>query len=110
MAEVWFDQPYLDAFQHASAQARTYGADPSWTFGDVSERKKLRKDLGCESTEWFLDNIMPTLPKHVAPCAHAPHSTHTSRKMNRGCTNVSISSTRLRVLRAHAGCIVRAGE
>uniref|UniRef100_A0A158RDH8 Polypeptide N-acetylgalactosaminyltransferase n=1 Tax=Hydatigena taeniaeformis TaxID=6205 RepID=A0A158RDH8_HYDTA len=52
MAEVWMDM-YKENFHLARGDIK------NMDYGNVSERKKLRTDLGCRSFQWFLDNIAP---------------------------------------------------
>nr|XP_045597597.1 polypeptide N-acetylgalactosaminyltransferase 5-like isoform X2 [Procambarus clarkii] len=52
VAEVWMDE-WRDFFFEMNPGAR------SVDYGDVSSRRKLRKDLKCKSFRWFLENIYP---------------------------------------------------
>ncbi|XP_049818188.1 putative polypeptide N-acetylgalactosaminyltransferase 9 isoform X1 [Aethina tumida] len=53
LAEVWLDE-------YAKYYYQRIGNDKG-DYGDISSRIELRKNLGCKSFKWFLDNIYPEL-------------------------------------------------
>uniref|UniRef100_A0A0N5CA89 Polypeptide N-acetylgalactosaminyltransferase n=1 Tax=Strongyloides papillosus TaxID=174720 RepID=A0A0N5CA89_STREA len=54
-ADVWMDE-YKDFFYKMVPSAAKVER------GDLSDRKKLRKDLQCKSFRWYLENIYPEAP------------------------------------------------
>ncbi|XP_069118379.1 polypeptide N-acetylgalactosaminyltransferase-like [Argopecten irradians] len=53
-AEVWMDE-YKEFYYAAVPSARMV------SFGDITERLRLREKLQCHSFKWFLENVYPEL-------------------------------------------------
>lgn len=53
LAEVWLDD-YKKFFYAKTGKIKD-------EYGDISERVNLRKNLGCKSFQWYLDNIFPEM-------------------------------------------------
>lgn len=66
VVEVWFDDMYKEYFYTREPLARFY--DP----GDITKQLELKKNLGCKSFDWFMNNVasdvfrdFPRLPPNL---------------------------------------------
>uniref|UniRef100_A0A673BZT9 Polypeptide N-acetylgalactosaminyltransferase n=1 Tax=Sphaeramia orbicularis TaxID=375764 RepID=A0A673BZT9_9TELE len=78
LAEVWMDD-YKWVFYRGKKMAASIFKENS--FGDVTERHKLRKRLKCMDFSWYLNNIYPeAYNPDISPVKHGRYFEYTSQK------------------------------
>lgn len=75
LAEVWLDD-YAQYFYDRA------GKDKG-DFGNISDRVKLRHDLGCNSFKWYVENVYPNLKFPADSIAHGEVSVNIKLRNSR---------------------------